>query len=127
MNNLSIDETANKSILELAFDLYTDFGRSLCEDIMNHTSIYNLKNTATKYDIILMEVHGTDCLLPFADIFQIPVIGISSGGYLPWVLERMGNPDNPSYITNYFIPFNGKMILFEKLQVAFATVFSKLG
>lgn len=108
-------------------ELYTNFGRELCENIINHPEIKKLRNSLIKYDVILVEVYGTDCLLPFADVFGSPIIGVSTTGYLPWALERMGNPDNPSYITNYFLPFNGKLDLLEKIQVTIATIVTKLG
>lgn len=126
-NNISIEETANKLILDFLNDLYTNFGRELCKNIINHPEIQKLKNSSLKYDVIIVEVYGTDCLLPFADIFNTPIIGISASGYLPWALERMGNPDNPSYITNYFLPFTGKLDLFEKMQVTVATLLTKFG
>lgn len=74
-----------------------------------------------------MEVYGTDCLSAFASLFDIPIVGISPTGYLPWVLDRMGNPDNPSYIPNYFTPFTGKLHLLEKMQTTFANLMTKLG
>lgn len=122
-----MEEATNKDILDLTMDMYKYLGRDLCGEILKHPAIIDLKNSTRKYDLILTEMHGTDCLLGFTHIFKAPVIGVATGGYLPWVLERMGNPDNPSYIPNYFFPRSGKMILFYKLQLAVATILTKLG
>lgn len=127
LNNVSIDETAQKYVADAATDLYKDLGRVLCQNILNSSKLEELKRSTVKYDLVLMEVHATDCLIAFADVFKAPIVGLSSAGYLPWAMERMGNPDNPSYITNYFVPFSGKMVLLEKIQVAFGTIFSKFG
>lgn len=87
----------------------------------------SLKSSKKKYDLIIMEVYCTDCLLGFTNVFKAPIIGISATKHLPWALDRMGNPDNPSYMSNYFVPWIGKMVFYQKLEITFMTLFTKLG
>lgn len=103
------------------------YGVEICEKVFKHPQTKLLKSKKKKYDAIIVEVLGTDCFLGFAHLFQIPIIGISSTMYLPWGGDRIGNPDNPSYIPNYFLPQTGKLTLWEKMEVSAAAVLAKLG
>ncbi|KRT79528.1 glucuronosyltransferase, partial [Oryctes borbonicus] len=59
--------------------------------------------------------------------FGAPIVGISATDLLPWAGARMGNPDNPSYVPNYFLSLNEQMVLHEKLQAFFALFLTKIG
>lgn len=103
-----------------------EMGPSICQNVVLHPNTEKLKSSKVKYDAIISEVYATDCLLGFADIFKVPVIGVTSTISLPWSNDRMGNPDNPSYISNYLMP-SADVALRKRLEVAFAAVLAKVG
>lgn len=104
-----------------------EMGQSICQSVIQHPNTAKLKSNKIKYDAIITEVYATDCLLGFADIFKVPLIGVTSTTTLPWADDRMGNPDNPSYIANYFTPHKGSATLIRKFEVAFAAVMTNVG
>lgn len=104
--------------MDLAASLH-DFmavcGYELCEPLFNTSTLQNLRKSNKKYDLLISEIFGTDCMLGFAHIFNIPFVAFTSSVNLPWGSDRIGNPDNPSYIPNYFVPYLSKMNLWERL------------
>ncbi|KAF2883590.1 hypothetical protein ILUMI_22585 [Ignelater luminosus] len=126
-NHVSLEDMISLTAWEAAAFMFKAYGTEVCENILKHPQTEKLKNTKVKYDAIITEVFGTDCLLGFVHLFDVPVIGVTSTMQLPWGDERVGNPDNPAYIPNYFVPRKGKMILFHKIEIALAAVLSKFG
>ncbi|GLH07827.1 Protein of unknown function, partial [Gryllus bimaculatus] len=43
-----------------------------------------------------------------------PVIGITTLVGLPWVQERVGNPENPAYVPGAQLPFTSQMSLWQR-------------
>ncbi|XP_018328632.1 UDP-glucuronosyltransferase 2B30-like [Agrilus planipennis] len=126
-NNVSIESVSKMTRIESAWSVFRTHGVDVCEKVLQHRALQILRKSKKKYDGILIEVFGTDCLLGFSHLYKAPVIGITSSMHLPWADERMGNPDNPSYVSNYFIPFNKNMTIGQKIELATATVLSKIG
>lgn len=102
-------------------------GYQLCEQLFNTSVLQNLKNSTKKYDLLISEIFATDCMLGFAHIFKVPIVEFTSSVNLPWGSDRIGNPDNPSYIPNYFVPFLSKMDLWERLINTLTLLFFKIG
>lgn len=101
-------------------------GYEVCEVLFNTSVLQNLKSTTKKYDLFISEIFGTDCMLGFAHIFNIPIVELTSSVNLPWGSDRIGNPDNPSYISTYFSPYPSKMNLWERLQNTLTLLFTKI-
>lgn len=101
-------------------------GYELCDLLFNTSVLQNLKKTTKKYDVLITEIFGTDCMLGFAHIFKIPVVAMTSSVNLPWGSDRFGNPDNPSYIPNYFVPYLSEMSLWERIINTVTLVGSKI-
>lgn len=102
-------------------------GHELCETLFNTSVFQNLKNTTKKYDVLITEIFGTDCMLGFAHIFNIPVVAMTSSVNLPWGSDRFGNPDNPSYIPNYFVPYLSDMNLLQRIINTITLIVMKFG
>ncbi|KAL1509622.1 hypothetical protein ABEB36_004332 [Hypothenemus hampei] len=95
--------------------LITDYGGSeLCQ--MTFNELHSLKNTKKKYDVFITELFGSDCMLGWSWYFHIPSIIMTSSANLPWVSERFGLPDNPSYIPTYFAGYKSEMNLYERIH-----------
>lgn len=114
-NNVSIAEIQEMSFVSSLEDFMAFCGYQLCEALFNTSVLQNLKKSNKKYDLLISEIFGTDCMLGFAHIFNIPFVELTSSVNLPWGSDRIGIPDNPSYIPNYFVPYLSKMNLWERL------------
>lgn len=101
------------------------FGVHTCETFLSHPSVKELIKSDEKFDVVVNDIFHTDCFLPFAYKFKAISIGVSTSVLMPWANDRLGNPDNPSYIPNLFTPFAGQMNLFERTVNAVTTVLYK--
>ncbi|KAL3266342.1 hypothetical protein HHI36_010520 [Cryptolaemus montrouzieri] len=75
--------------------------------------IFNSNDT---YDLIIVEMFNTDCLLPINHKFNVPIIGMSSCVLLPWTYMRYGIPSNPSYIPNVFMNYPKVLNFGQRLE-----------
>lgn len=127
VNNMSLSLIKDISITHTMYFTTSIAGYELCEILFENSVLKNLKNTTKKYDVLLTEIFGTDCMLGFAHIFQIPVVTMTSSVNLPWSSDRFGNPDNPSYIPNYFVPYLSKMTLPQRIYNTITLIVTKIG
>lgn len=104
----------------------TKCGVDICEVILNTPAAQELKNSKKKYDLVITEIFGSDCMVGFGYHFKVPVVGMISSVILPWGGDRIGNPDNPSYIPNYLVPYLSKMTLSERLKNTVILLAAKL-
>lgn len=101
------------------------YGVHTCETLLNEPSIKELMKSDEKFDVVVNDIFHTDCFLPFAYKFKAISIGVSTSVLMPWANDRLGNPDNPSYIPNLFTPFPGQMNFVERTVNAVTTVLYK--
>lgn len=125
--NLTYKVVYDYDVLETAKYLFVEYGIELCDKLTKHPKIINLAKSSIKYDLIIAEVFGTDCLLGFAYVFKAPIVGVLGDILTPWANDRMGNPDNPSYLPNYLLPFRSKMILEDRILNTLSGVLYKIG
>lgn len=125
VNNVTLENVESTSLLFTLQDIMVLSGYELCEALFNTDVLKNLKKSTKKYDLFVSEIFGTDCMLGFAHIFDIPIVEFTSSVNLPWSSDRIGNPDNPSYIPNYFMPYLSKMNIWERLLNTLTLQFSK--
>lgn len=99
---------------------------SSCRAAFNHSAIKNLKTTKKKYDLLITEIFGADCMIGFGYYFKIPIISMTSSTSLPWANDRFGNPDNPSYISTYFSIPTQHMDFYGRLYNTVTLIWSKI-
>ena len=75
-----------------------------------------LLNSTEKYDVVLTETSISDVTLLFAERFQAPLITFVPNVILPWLSDRMGNPDNPAYVPNIVSGYLDKMTFMQRVQ-----------
>lgn len=78
--------------------------------------LQKLLNSNEKYDLFITENFHSDFTLIFANKFKVPFITCTPNVMFPWLSDRMGNPNNPSYIPDLQIGFLPKMTFLERLQ-----------
>lgn len=93
----------------------TTKGLDSCEVILGSKPVQDLLRSDEKFDLLIVELFNIDCFLGFVHRYKVPYIGLSSSNLLPTHNDRIGNPDNPSYIPNLFLPFSDKMTLPDRM------------
>lgn len=102
-------------------------GHETCGLLLNEntTVTSTLKNTTKKYDLLITEIFASDCFLGLAHEYEVPVVSVSSTVMFPWGNDRIGNVDNPSYISNTFLPYSSRMTFKERFINTIFTAYSK--
>lgn len=93
----SLHESVFSSQVKHPF-LLTNIGLKSCETLLSNAGVGDLIQTKRKFDLIIAEFFNSECVLGFVHKFEAPLIGVSTGILMPWHGDRLGNPDNPSYI-----------------------------
>jgi glucuronosyltransferase len=96
-----------------------------CDRMLSFHTVQELLNSQVNFDLIITETFVTDCFLPFVHKFKAPHIAMSSCVMMPWSNDRMGNPDNPSYIPSHGTWFSDKMNFSERFFNVIANIVSK--
>ncbi|VVD04657.1 unnamed protein product [Leptidea sinapis] len=97
-----------------------------CQVVSQQANIRALLNTTDTYDLVIIEVFGSDCFLPFGKLFNAPVVGLLSSVPLPWVNDQLGNPEIPSYIPAYVTGFSQSMSLWERFSNTLSIILAKI-
>ncbi|XP_018334968.1 UDP-glucuronosyltransferase 2B15 [Agrilus planipennis] len=113
--SLSFFEQLSTSTVAMVDFMTTDCGLDACTKALNTSVARDLKMSTQKYDLIISEIFGSDCPFGYAYLFDVPVVTLTTSVNLPWGNDRFGNPDNPSYIPNYFLPYLSEMTLWERI------------
>jgi glucuronosyltransferase len=112
----SVGPTLNAIVLSYMADIH-------CKSIMPLAQVQQLVNH--KFDLIITELFNTDCFLGLVHVLNAPFIYFSSSILMPWANDRIGNPDNPSYIPNLFRSHSDKMTFMERLSNTVETYVDK--
>ncbi|XP_041969125.1 UDP-glucosyltransferase 2-like [Aricia agestis] len=129
MNNLTDIRNAHKYTLKPAYirNLESIIRECVhaCNVVAQKEAVRRLLETRTKFDLVMVEVFGTDCLLPLGERFDAPVVGLLSSVPLPWVNEQLGNPDGTAYIPAYMMGFGQRMTIWERFANTVAVMWAK--
>lgn len=121
----NIDSSSKLLMHRTAFNL-AQIGQMSCEAGLSSTAVKKFLKEDNNFDIAVIEYFNTDCFLPMAKMYNVPVIRFHSGYLMPWTSYRYGNPNNPAYIPNHFMPFSHKMSFLQRVESAVATVIHSL-
>ncbi|XP_033229593.1 UDP-glucuronosyltransferase 2B15-like [Belonocnema kinseyi] len=102
------------------------FGLTYCEMTLNNPEVRQLIKSDQKFDLIFMETFCGDCALGFVHKFQAPFIALSSHEIMPWINDRLGNPDNPSFIPEFFKLHAGPMNFMQRVLNTLSLLADKL-
>jgi glucuronosyltransferase len=119
-------------VLELGYDINLlhfiwNTNLDMCRTVLEHPKVQQLINSDEKFDLIITEIFGPDCLLGLSHRFNAPIISMISSASLPWANDRIGNPNHPAYIPNYFLPYTHQMTFGQRLVNTVLTEALKLG
>lgn len=85
-----------------------------------------LVNSTATFDMVIVEVFGSECFLPLGKRFNAPVVGFLSSVPLPWLNDQLGNPEGTSYIPSYVMGCGQHMTLYERLANTISVIVAKL-
>lgn len=124
---LSVTDLRAFTLTEIIELMFTEKGNGnyVCEQSFKTDVLKKLKHSEKKYDLLLLEIFVVDCFFGFSHVFKAPVVGLTSSIDLPWGSYRIGNIDNPSYISTYFGEFGKEMTLYERIQNVFTLIYAK--
>lgn len=75
---------------------------------------------------VFTEIFGADCDVGYAYYFKAPLLSVMSSSHLPWSYDRVGGPDNPSYIPTIVTRAAGKMNFKERMINTLYYIYFKL-
>ncbi|GLH09943.1 Ecdysteroid UDP-glucosyltransferase [Gryllus bimaculatus] len=80
-----------------------------------------------KFDAVLMEPIGVECLLGLLPRFgDPPIIAVNSFSVPMWVLDITGTPANPAYVPHFYLPFDDNMNFQERVLNFLAYTYTKV-
>lgn len=97
-----------------------------CEVVSRNPEVKALVNSTKTFDLVIVEVFGSECFLPFGSRFKAPVVGLLSSVPLPWVNEQLRNPEGTAYIPAYMMSFGQRMNLWERFLNTVAVIWAKI-
>ncbi|CAG9583267.1 unnamed protein product [Danaus chrysippus] len=101
----------------LATALYlTKFGTENCRVMLENERVRKLIKEKPKFDVIVLEQFNSDCSLGIAYKLGAPVVGTTSHVLMPWHYNRLGIPNNPSYVSFHFLEGGTKPTLFQRIE-----------
>lgn len=114
VEDTSLENVGNGDVLE-HFNVLTNLAVETCEKILSFPRIQRLISSEEKFDLIIVELFITDCMLGFVHKFDVPFIAVGTSVMMPWGYERFSNPDNPSYIPHHFLAHTDRMSFSERI------------
>ncbi|KAJ4448921.1 hypothetical protein ANN_00313 [Periplaneta americana] len=114
LSDVSIEQLREAGLIQMII-YYKNNMIDTCRSALSNQNILNLMKSNKTYDVVITNTGGLDCLIGFAHRFKAPLIGITTGPIYPWLSHRIGNPNNPAYIPNYYISFTDQKIFWKRL------------
>ncbi|XP_075982852.1 UDP-glucosyltransferase 2-like [Anticarsia gemmatalis] len=97
-----------------------------CDIVSQVPEVKALFNSTQTFDLIIVEVFGSDCFLPLGVKYGAPVVGLLSSVPLPWVNEQLGNPEATTYVPSYMVGYGQRMSLWERFSNTMAVIIAKV-
>ncbi|KAI8425195.1 hypothetical protein MSG28_007019 [Choristoneura fumiferana] len=97
-----------------------------CEIVSRLPAVTALLNSTVTFDLVIVEIFGSECFLPLGQKFQAPVVGLLSSVPLPWVNDQIGNPEATSYIPAYMMGYGQRMNFWERFINTVSVAWAKM-
>ncbi len=86
------------------------------ENFLDCEPLYKLLNSTQNFDLLITESFNNDLMLIYANKFRIPFITFVPCEPFPWIVERMQNPANPSFVPTVLTSHLPKMTFLERVD-----------
>jgi len=127
VNNYTMDFALELAHDTSLLDYIWNANLEMCRIVLEHPKVQRLINGDDKFDLIITEIFGPDCFLGLSHRFNAPIISMISSVILPWANDRIGNPNHPAYMPNYFLPYTHHMTFGQRVVNTVLTEVLKLG
>lgn len=106
-------ESLLKMPVALIIPMLLYMGIDLCNMTLTHPNVQALYGR--KYDLVIVEIFGTDSLVGLGQQFDAPVIGYSTFSTNRWANDLIGNPSPLSYVSHPLMDFPDKMNIWHRI------------
>ncbi|KAL1453033.1 hypothetical protein WDU94_007209 [Cyamophila willieti] len=86
---------------------------------------HRVLNDGHNFDLVIVETFQTDVFLGLIHRMNVPFISVTTCNLFPWSSERIGQPQNPSYVPTNIDIFNSKMTLIERIKNTMSLLFTQ--
>ncbi|XP_052756686.1 UDP-glucosyltransferase 2-like [Galleria mellonella] len=125
-NNLTKQEQSLKPDFVRNLEQIMEECVNACDVVSRIPAVKSLLSSKVTYDMIIVEVFGSECFLPLGQRFQAPVVGLLSSVPLPWVNEQLGNPEATAYVPAYMMSYGQRMNVIERFVNTIAVLWAKI-
>ncbi|CAH2045632.1 unnamed protein product, partial [Iphiclides podalirius] len=125
-NNLTRQHTSLKPEFIINLEQIIKECVHACETVSQLPAVRALLNSTVSFDLVIVEVFGSDCFLPFGGRFRAPVVGLLSSVPLPWLNGQLANPEATAYVPAYMMGFGQRMNTWERLVNTLAVLWAKI-
>lgn len=99
--------------------IWFHWGQDACNYAMGTKGAKKLLELRGKehFDLIIIDQTLEECFLSFAPLFNSPpIISITAYVSPPWFSTIVGNPQIPSYINTYILPYTDNMTFLQRMN-----------
>ena len=125
-NSFTLDYAKNQNWLNLLHFIW-DLNVKFCAKVLEHPEVKKIMDSNEKFDLVITESFGVDCLTAFAHKFNVPQVLVTSSVMMPWADDVFCNPSNPAYIPTFFLPYTDKMNFQERFINVAMNLIMKFG
>jgi len=68
----------------------------------------------SKPDLIMLPAFMNECGLAFVHKFDVPFVYVTTSGLTSWTADAIGNPENPAFVPNQYLPFSDDMTFIQR-------------
>ncbi|KAL5273667.1 UGT2A1.2 family protein [Megaselia abdita] len=94
---------------------FYDFGANLTRSTLSDKRVQDFMKTKQHFDLVICEVFLTDAMLGFGQLFNAPVVAVSSFSASIFTNDLVGNPSPLSYVPHPFSGFSTEMSLGQRI------------
>ncbi|XP_012278070.1 UDP-glucuronosyltransferase 1-10 [Orussus abietinus] len=100
---------------------------NLCEEQLTSDAVQQLMSRNETFDAVIIEQLWFQCYYALVKHYNYPIlIGYLSVGNLPYVMDSVGNPDDPTLNPDMAYPFTDRMTLEERIWNIIYTTWCRL-
>ncbi|XP_070496887.1 UDP-glucosyltransferase 2-like [Chironomus tepperi] len=120
LNVISLDMFKKENTFNHFWEFFVlkKYAQDACEHALNSSAIKNIFNQGRRepFDLIIVEMFNTDCMLGVAEKLKAPIIGLSSCNIMPWHATKIGLPYEPGFLPTTFLGHSDHMTFGERLS-----------
>ncbi|XP_049943046.1 UDP-glycosyltransferase UGT5-like [Schistocerca serialis cubense] len=94
----------------------TTYGQAFCDLFLKDENVQRLYRSGKKFDVVVLEVVMSECLVGYAHMFRAPVVAICTFMGLDWMAHMVGNPMPYAYVPSPILGYSTPMNFLERVD-----------